>query len=92
MRNGRMKIFTPRLRYPDLGLRFQIRPFQAEGDHPISSHLLFEVAPFLFINQHQVQVIAHRKLLVDVSHRGGQVVASQKQPDGNGLAWDENML
>lgn len=56
----------------------------------IFSHLLFEVAPLLFINQHQVQVVAHRKLLVDVSHRGGQVVASQEQPDGNGLAWDEN--
>lgn len=56
----------------------------------IFSHLLFEVAPLLFIDQHQVQVVAHRKLLVDVSHRRSQVVASQEQPDGNGLAWDEN--
>lgn len=55
----------------------------------IISHLLFEVAPLLFINQHQIQVVAHWKLLVDVSHRGGQVVASQEQPDGNGFTWEE---
>lgn len=50
------------------------------------AHLLFEVAPLLFVDQHQVQVVAHRELLVDVPHRGGQVVASQEQPDGYGLA------
>lgn len=52
----------------------------------VFSHLLLEVAPLLFVDQHQVQVVAHRELLVDVSHRGGQVVAGQEQPDGNGLA------
>lgn len=41
-------------------------------------NLLFEVASLLLIDQHQVQVIAHREFLVDVSHGGSQIIASQK--------------
>lgn len=49
-------------------------------------HLLFEVSPVLLIHQHQVKEVPHRELLVDVPHGGCQVVASQKQTDGNGLS------
>lgn len=38
-------------------------------------HLLFEVASFLLVYQHQVEIIAHRELLVDVPHGGGELVA-----------------
>lgn len=41
-------------------------------------YLLFEVASLLLVNQHQVQVVAHRELLVDISHGGSQIVTSQK--------------
>lgn len=41
-------------------------------------HLLFEVAPLLLVDQHQVQVVSHRELLVDVSHGGSQVITSQE--------------
>lgn len=40
-----------------------------------SCHLLFEVSSILFINQHQVQEVTHRKFLVDVPHGGCQVIA-----------------
>lgn len=49
-------------------------------------HLLFEVAPFLLVDQHQVEVIAHRELLVDVPHGGGELVARQEEPDWDGLS------
>lgn len=54
------------------------------------SHLLFEIASLLLINQHQVEVITHRELLVDVPHGWSQLIASQKEPDGNGLPWKEH--
>lgn len=41
-------------------------------------NLLFEVASLLLIYQHQVQVISHRELLVNVSHGGSQVIAGQE--------------
>lgn len=49
-------------------------------------HLLFEVAPFLLIYQHQVEIITHRELLVDVPHGGGELVARQEEPDWDGLS------
>lgn len=49
-------------------------------------HLLFEVAPFLLVYQHQVEVIAHRELLVDVPHGGSELVACQEEPDRDGLS------
>ena len=47
------------------------------------SHLLFKVAPLLFINEHQVEVIADTELLVDISHGRRQIIASQEQTNGN---------
>lgn len=44
----------------------------------IVCHLLFEVAPLLLVDQHQVQVVTHRELLVDVSHGGSQIITSQE--------------
>ncbi len=46
-------------------------------------YLLFEVAALLLIHEHQVQVVPHRELLVDVAHRRRQLVATQEQPDGD---------
>lgn len=42
------------------------------------SYLLFEVTSLLLVNQNQVQVVAHRELLVDVPHGGGQIISRQK--------------
>lgn len=50
------------------------------------SHLLFEVAPFLLVYQHQVEVIAHRELLIDIPHGGSELVACQEEPDRDGLS------
>lgn len=44
----------------------------------IFDHLLFEVAPLLLVDQHQVQVVAHGELLVDVSHGGSQIITGQE--------------
>lgn len=49
-----------------------------EDDLLSAAHLLFEVASLLLVDQHQVQVVAHGELLVDVSHGGSQIVTSQK--------------
>lgn len=50
-------------------------------------HLLFKVSPVLFIHQHQVQEVPHRELLIDISHCSCEVIASQEEAYGNGLAW-----
>lgn len=50
------------------------------------AHLLLEVAPLLLVNQHQVEVVAHRELLVDVPHGGRELVARQEEADGDGLS------
>lgn len=65
---------------------------QPAGPRPGSSasHLLFKVAPLFLIDQHQVEVITHGELLIDVPHRWSQLVASQKEPDGNGLPCKEH--
>ena len=49
-------------------------------------YLLLEVASVLFINQHQVEVIAHRELFVDLPHRRRQIVAAEEQADGDGFS------
>ena len=55
-----------------------------EGEnYDVFVYLLFEVAPLLLVHQHQVEIVAHRELLVDVTHRGRQLVPTQKQAD-----WD----
>ena len=58
------------------------------ADVPETRYLLFEVAPLLLVDQNQVQVVAHRELLVDVSHGRCHLVAGQKQPDWDGLPCD----
>ena len=50
------------------------------------AHLLLEVAPLLLVDEHQVEVVAHRELLVDVPHGRRELVTAQKQPDRDGLA------
>jgi len=50
---------------------------------------LFKVPPLLFVNQYQVEVVADTELLVDVTHGGREVIASQEQANGNGLACRE---
>lgn len=42
------------------------------------AYLLFEITSLFLIDQHQVQIVAHRELLVDVSHGGSQIIASQE--------------
>ena len=49
-------------------------------------HLLLEVTPLLLVNEHQVEVVAHRELLVDVPPGRRQLVTAQKQPYRDGLA------
>lgn len=49
-------------------------------------HLLLEVAPLLLVYQHQVEVIAHRELLVDVPHGGRELIPCQEEPDRDGLS------
>lgn len=52
---------------------------------PTFPHLLLEIASLLVVDQHQVEVVAHRELLVDIPHGGGELVARQEEPDGDGL-------
>lgn len=52
-----------------------------------SSYLLLEIAPLLLIDENQVEVVAHRKLLVDVPHGRRHLVARKEQPDGDGLSY-----
>lgn len=49
------------------------------------THLLLEVAPFLLIYQHQVEVIAHRELLIYVPHGRSELIPCQEESDGDGL-------
>ena len=50
-------------------------------------YLLLEVSPLLLVYQHQVKVVSHRELLVDVSHSRGQFIPAQKQTDRDRLTW-----
>lgn len=51
------------------------------------TNLLLKVAPLLLIDENQVEVVAHRKLLVDVPHGRRHLVARKEQPDGDGLSY-----
>lgn len=51
------------------------------------TNLLLEITPLLLINEDQVEVVAHRKLLVDVPHGRRHLVARKEQPDGDGLSY-----
>ncbi len=46
---------------------------------------MFEVSPLLLIHQHEVEVVANTELVVNVPHRGCEVIAYQEQTDGDGL-------
>ena len=50
-----------------------------------TTHLLLEVPPLFFVNEYQVEIVPHTELLVDVLHRGREVVAGEEESDGNGL-------
>lgn len=55
-------------------------------------YLLLEVAPLLLIYEHQVEVVAHRELLVGVFHGRRHLIAGQEQPDGDGLACSSDSM
>lgn len=80
------------LNLPDRSLSFAERRPPVPSLGPQGSgggarlHLLFEVAPFLLVYQHQVEIVAHGELLVDVPHGGGELVARQEEPDRDGLS------
>ncbi len=46
-------------------------------------YLLLEVAAVFFIDEHKVEVVLERKLVVNVPVRRRQVEGSQEQPNGN---------
>ena len=48
--------------------------------------LLLEIPPVLLVNQHQVQVIPRRKLLVDVAERRRELEPAEEEPDRYRLA------
>lgn len=54
--------------------------------------LLFKIPAVLRVHQHQIQIIPHRKLLVDVPHRRGQIVTGQKHPYRDALAPDRRTV
>ena len=58
-------------------------PSPSPWPHP---HLLLEVAALLVVDEHQVEVVAHGELLVDVPHGGCELVARQEEADGDGLS------
>ena len=49
------------------------------------AHLLFEISSILLIHQNQIDVVANRKLLINISHCRSEVIATQEQANGNGL-------
>lgn len=49
--------------------------------HMWARYLLFKISPVLFIHQHQIKEVAHRELLVDISHGGCQVISWQEVED-----------
>ena len=51
--------------------------------HVTATYLLFEVSSFLFINENQVEIVAHREFLVDVFHGWCQLIAAEEQSNGN---------
>ena len=53
---------------------------------PQNDLLLFEVSSLFFVHQNQIQVIADRKLFVDIFHGWRQLIAGQEEPNRYGLA------
>ena len=51
----------------------------------ILTYLLLEVPPLFLVHKHQVKIVPHRELLVDVLHGRGKFISTQEEPDGNGL-------
>ena len=49
------------------------------------TYLLLEIASFFLIYQHQIEIEAHGELLIDIPHGGCQLVAGEKQADGDGF-------
>ena len=56
------------------------------------AHLLFKVSSLFFINQDQVEVVPHTELFIDVLHGRREVIAGQKQANGNGLPSDRSSI
>lgn len=70
--------------------KLKLQPYQQTRHRLLSiysTHLLFEIASVLLVYENQVEVISHWELLVDVSHAGRQLIARQKQADGDGFSW-----
>ena len=43
--------------------------------------MLLEISPVFHIHQLQVQVVAHRELMVDFAHGGREIVPCEEHPD-----------
>ena len=56
------------------------------------THLLFEISSVFFVNQNQVEIVLHAKLLIHILQSRGEVVATQEQSDGNSLSYKNNAL
>ena len=66
------------------------RKRQAYGESQMdSTDLLFKVPPIFVINQNQVQVVPHRELFVDITHRRRQIVAIHEQTNRYRLTFNE---
>ena len=59
---------------------------------PVSMYLLLEIAPLLFIDQDQIEVVSDREFLVDVSHSGRQVVSGKKDANRYTLPSDRRTV
>lgn len=78
-----LKGITPlydQLRHPVL--RLGMISYWHHHDFP---YLLLEVPSLLLIYKHQVEVVPHTELLVDIFHGWCEVIAGQEKPNGNGL-------
>lgn len=49
--------------------------------------LLLEVAPVLFVDEDEVEVVSRAEFLIHVAERGGKVEATQEESDGDGLSY-----
>ncbi len=70
-----------------MGPDFSCLIFSRFSSPPSPTDLLLEVSSLLLINQDQVEIVAHRELLVDVPHCRRQLVTTEEQPNWDGLAW-----
>lgn len=49
--------------------------------------LLLEIAPLLFVDEHQIEIVLARELLLYVSHRRREVVGAEEQANRYALAF-----